>query len=68
MLHNWWRNERSKGMKNWKTTVGGIAGIFTSLAAILGGIVTGHYDAAVGALVALVPSIAHLFAADATKK
>jgi len=55
-------------MKNWKTTVGGIAGIFTSLAAILGGIVTGHYDAAVGALVALVPSIAHLFAADATKK
>ena len=55
-------------MKNWKTTLGGISGILAGLGAIVGGIATKHYDAAVAALVALIPSITHLFGADAAKK
>jgi hypothetical protein len=52
-------------MKNWKTTLGGIAGILASLGAILGGVATGGYQAAIAGLVALIPSITHLFAKDA---
>jgi predicted lipid-binding transport protein (Tim44 family) len=64
-----WLNVESRKdgieMKNWKTTLGGIAGILASLGAILGGVATGGYQAAIAGLVALIPSITHLFAKDA---
>lgn len=62
-----WANVERKGrtMKHWKTTATGIAGLLTALGAIVGGVASGHYDVAIGALPAIVTAIGLFHAADA---
>lgn len=62
-----WEKLKRKGrtMKNWKTTASGVASLLTALGAIVGGVASGHYDVAIGALPAIVAAIGLFHAADA---